>query len=122
MADPLTAPVGELEAGLLAGHQNRLVPVRLRLAVGLQELDRPTLALALLAQPELGLETLHMQTIAVPVLVEVLAEGIEHLVGPGDEGLAVAPVGTQPIEVLGPHAPVLARELLVETEAIVALG
>src|SRR5205807_1867263 len=82
VADALAAAVGKVEPLLLAGHEDRRLAVGLGVALGLDELDRPALAGACIAEPELGLEALHVEHLAVAVLLEVLAEGIEHLARP----------------------------------------
>src|SRR4051812_11268401 len=119
VTDALAASEGEAEAGVLAGDQDRLAAVRLRLAVALEELDRP--ALALLGLAEDGLEALHVQAVAVAMLLPVVVERVEQLGRAGDEPLALLPVGAQLLEVLGLEAPHLARVLLVQAEAVVAL-
>src|SRR5690349_17845996 len=120
VADALAAAEGELEPGLLAGHEDRLGAVALGTAVGDLEVDRA--ALALLAAPDLGLEALHVQPLAVAVGLPVLVERVEHLARAGDVGLALAPVLAQAVEVLGRQAAVLLRVLLVQREAIVLRG
>ena len=39
----------------------------------------PSLPFSGLPEPELGLEALHVKPLAVPVLLPVLREGVEHL-------------------------------------------
>src|SRR5205807_6295132 len=92
MADPFAAAERELEPGLLACHEDRRVPVGLGLAVRLQEVDRTALALAVLPQTQLRLEALHTQAVAVAVAIPVLAERVEHVGRPGNEGPPLAPV------------------------------
>src|SRR4051794_28675406 len=75
VADAFAAAERERETGLLAGDEDRLAAVGVRLAVALEELDRP--ALALLGLAEDGLEALHVQALAVAVLVPVLVERVE---------------------------------------------
>src|SRR4051794_1352 len=84
-ADALAAAVGQVQAGLLAGDQDRRATVALRLAVALEELDRA--ALALLAAADLGLEALHVHAVAVAVALPVLVHRVEHLCRTGDERL-----------------------------------
>src|SRR3954454_7694303 len=93
VAHALAAAEREAEPLVLAGHQDRLRAVRVRLAVALEELDRP--ALALLGLAEDRLEALHVQAVAVAVLVPVVVERVEQRGGAGDEGLAFLPVRAQ---------------------------
>src|SRR4051794_5780945 len=90
VADALAAAVGQVEARLLAGDQDRLRAVGLGLALRLGEEDRA--ALAFLAGADLGLEALHVEAVAVAVGLPVLLHRVEHLGRPGDVRLALAPV------------------------------
>ena len=74
------------------------------------------------AEAELRLEALHVQPLVVPGPLEVLGERIEHVGRPGDERLAIAPVRAQPLEVVRSDPAVLAGQLFVQTEALVAVG
>src|SRR2546421_96487 len=69
MADAFPAPIRQVQAALLAGHQDRCLAVGFGFAVGLQELDRTALALARLAEAEFRLEALHVQLLAVAMPV-----------------------------------------------------
>src|SRR4051795_470346 len=108
VADALATAVGQVEALLLAGDEDRSRAVALDLLLGLREDDAA--ALALLGQAELGLEALHVELVAVAVRVPVVEHRVEQLARPGDEGLALAPVGTQLVEVARPQARGRARE------------
>src|SRR5215218_8566645 len=120
VADALAAAEGQLEAGLLAGHEDRRGAVALRLAVG--DLEGDGAALALLAAADLRLEALHVHPLAVPLGLPVLVHRVEHLAGARDVGVALAPVLAEAVEVGGLQPPVLLRELLVELEAVVLFG
>src|SRR3954447_6805084 len=108
VADALAAAVGQVEALVLAGDEDRRAPVGLDLLLGGREDDRA--ALALLGEAELGLEALHVQAVAVAVGVPVVGHRVEQLAGAGDEGLALAPVRAQPVEVARRDALALAGE------------
>src|SRR4051812_21348050 len=71
VADALPASKREIEAGLLAGDQdrNRAVGLGLRLALG--ERDRPPFPL--LPLPELGLKALHMEPVELALPLPVVA-------------------------------------------------
>src|SRR4051794_25291660 len=58
VADALAASVGQVEAALLTGHQDRGAAVGLGFGVTCEEADLASLAL--LAEPGLGLEALHV--------------------------------------------------------------
>ena len=103
VADPHPAAERELEAGLLAGDEDRLAAVGLDLLVGLEELDRAALALAVAADDRL--EALEVELVAVAVLLPVLLERVEQLGGAGAERLAVLPVRAQLLEVRRLEAP-----------------
>src|SRR3954451_20618911 len=120
VADAHATPERQLEAGLLAGDEDRLAAVGLALGVRLQEGDRPAFAVAGLAADD-GLEALHVQALAVAVLVDMGIEGVEHVAGPAHVDLALAPVRAELVEVLGADAAVLAGELHLHAEALVAL-
>src|SRR4051794_19021365 len=96
VADALAASEGEAEPGVLARDQDRLAAVRVRLAVALEELDRPAFALLRLAED--GLEALHVQAVAVAVLLPVVVERVEQLGGAGDESPPLPPIGAQPLQ------------------------
>src|SRR4051794_11880435 len=119
VTDAFAASERERQAGVLAGDEDRLAAVRVRFAVALEELDRP--ALALLGLAEDRLEALHVQAVAVAVLVPVLVGRVEQLGRARDERLALLPVRTEILEVLGLEVALLARVLLVQAEALVAL-
>src|SRR4051794_11882655 len=97
MADALAAAVREREADVLAGHQDRHRAIRLGLLLALEELDLAALALLRLA--EHGLEALHVEALAVTVLVEMRLHRLEQLSRTAEERLALAPVGAQLVEV-----------------------
>ena len=80
------------------------------------------LALLAAAQPELGLEALHVQAVAVGLALPVLGHGVEHLVGAREEGLALAPVRAEVVEVDRAHATVRAGDLQVQAVARLALA
>src|SRR3954447_10200556 len=122
VADAHPAAVGQRGAGLLAGHEHRLGAVALGLDAAVEELDRAALAELAVALADDGLEALHVQAIAVAGLLPVLAHRVEHVARAREEGLALAPVADEVVEVVGPDAAVLAGELLVQAEARVALG
>ena len=117
VADPHTAAVGERRAGLLAGDEDRLGAVAARLDVAGGEADRAALAELAVALPDDGLEALEVQAIAVAVAFPVLGHRVEHLGGAREEGLALAPVGAQVVEPVGPDPAVGAGHLLVQAKA-----
>src|SRR4051812_14496620 len=90
VADALAAAVGQVEPRLLAGHEDRRRPVGLGFRVALEELDRA--ALALLGAADLRLEALHVEAVAVAVLVPVLLHRVEHPARAREERLALLPV------------------------------
>src|SRR4051812_32844939 len=77
VADPHPAAERQLQPGLLAADEDRLAAVVLDLAVGLQELDRPALALALAADDRL--EALEVELVGVALLLPVLLERVEQV-------------------------------------------
>src|SRR5205085_11327592 len=83
VADALATAVGQVEALVLSGDEDRGRAVALDLLLRLGEDDAA--ALALLRQTELGLEALHVQAVAVAVLVPVVGHGVEQLTRAGDE-------------------------------------
>src|SRR5215212_11345403 len=118
MADALATPVGEVEALLLACHQDRLAAVRLGFGIAAAEDDRAAFPLLGLAQ--LGLKALHVQPLAVSVLLEVLLDRVEHRGGAAEEGLALRPVGADLLEVGRLKAPVVLGVLLVAAQPLMA--
>ena len=70
---------------------------------------------------ELGLEALHVQALGVALALPVLGHRVEHVAGPREEGLALAPVGAELVEVRGRDPALLAGELQVQAVAVVAL-
>src|SRR3954465_9518799 len=79
VADPLAAAERQLEAGLLAGHEDRRGAVGLALPAALGEHDHP--ALALLGEAQLGLEALGVQALGVAVALPALEHRVEQLAG-----------------------------------------
>ena len=94
------------------------MPSESRLAVALEELDRPALAVLGVVAAEHRLEALHVQPVAVAVLVPVLVERVEQLAGAGDERSRSASRGTTSPGRRASSAR-LAGQLLVEAEALV---
>src|SRR3954453_4117089 len=119
VADALATAVGQVEALLLAGDEDRSRAIRLHLLVALGEDDAASLAL--LGQAELGLEALHVQAIAVAVGVPVVEHRVEQLARPGDERLALLPVGAQLVEVVRRDAGTLAGQPQLHLQAFVML-
>ena len=68
------------------------------------------------------LEALHRQQRRVALGVPVLGERVEQLARAGGEGMPLAPVGAEPVEVGGGDAPRGAGQLQVEAVALVAPG
>src|SRR4051794_5999779 len=68
VADAHAASEGERAARLLAGHEDRLRAVARGLEVRVQELDRAAVAVLGVLAADDGLETLHVQPVAVAVL------------------------------------------------------
>src|SRR5918911_4856440 len=118
MADALTTPVGEVEALVLTGDQDRLAAVRLGFGLALAEDDRA--ALALLGLAELGLEALHVQALAVAILIEVLLHRVEHGGRAAEKGLALRPVRGDLGQVRRLEAPMVFGVLLLAENALVA--
>src|SRR3954468_10943138 len=118
VADAHATAEGQRAAGLLAGDQDRLRAIALRLEVALAEADRAALALLGVALADDRLEALHVQPVAVAAALPVLAHRVEHLGGPAEERLAVLPVGAELLEVVRCQAPVLAGELKVQAIAV----
>src|SRR5579862_6269364 len=118
MADALATAEGQLEARLLALHEDRLGAVRLDLAVALEKRDGS--ALAGLTAADLGLEALHVQMLETPLTVEVLGQRIEHVSGAGGEDLTLTPVRAELVQMLGRHPAHGRGVLLVEMKAVKA--
>src|SRR5947208_5757228 len=118
VADALAATEGQLEPAFLAGHEDRSPAVRFGLGVAGEEGDLA--ALAFLREPDLGLEALHLQALAVPLPLPVLLHGVEHVGGAREEGLSLAPVRADAVEVRRGEAPVLARQLQVQAKSLPA--
>src|SRR5215218_6876536 len=121
VADPHAAAVRQCRAGVLAGHEDRLRAVGGRRDSACAEVDRAAVALLALLAAEVGLEVLDVQLVAVAqLLLPVRRERAQHFGRAGEERLALAPVGAQPIEVGWRDAPVRGGVLLVQAEAAVA--
>src|SRR4051812_43754100 len=116
VTDAHPAAEGQGGARLLAGHQDRSAPVRLRLDVALHQLDGPPGALSAVAADD-RLEALDVHAVRVALALPVLDQSVEEVAGPGQEGLALAPVGAEIVEILGAHPPHLGRVLLVQAKA-----
>src|SRR6266480_1198870 len=74
VADALAAAERKLEPRLLACHEDRLRPIRLRLGAAGGE-DDPA-ALALLRQSQLGLEALHVKPLEIRLRLPVVGERV----------------------------------------------
>src|SRR3954447_5856100 len=120
VADPLAAAERQLEAGLLAGHEDRRRAVALGLRAGGGERDRA--ALALLAAADLRLETLHEEALGVAVLLPMVDQRVEQVAGPGRERGPITPVRAQLVEVGGLHAAALRGEVDVQPQAVVTVA
>src|SRR5215210_727457 len=116
VADALAAAVGQVEAALLAGHEDRRAAVGLGLHVAGEEADLA--ALALLGEPDLGLEALHVEAIAIALPLPVVLHRVEHVGGAREEGLALAPVGADLLEVGRRDAPLLLGQPEVQAKAL----
>src|SRR5689334_8357327 len=77
----------EVEAGLLAGLENRRASVTFDFLFAVEEADGAALAGVGVAA-DLGLEPLEVQAFAIPVRFPVLDQGVEHLTGTRAERLA----------------------------------
>src|SRR3954469_6689376 len=119
VADPLAAAERQVEALVLAGDEDRGRAVGLDLLLALGEDDAT--ALALLGEAELGLEALHVQLVAVAVRVPVVEHRVEELARAGDERLALAPVGTEIVEVVRRQARALTGQPELDRQLVVAL-
>src|SRR5204863_7180307 len=98
VADALAASVRQVEALLLARDEDGRGAVACGLAVALAEVDRSALAL-LDVLPELRLEAPHAQALGIASLLPVLLHRVEHVARAREEGLALAPVGHELVEV-----------------------
>ncbi len=113
-------PNAKLDAGALAGGEDRLLAVAERLDAALCERDRAAAAALAVADARVWLEVLHVQARAIAVALEALADRLEQPGGATEERLALAPVGAELVEVRSGHAPLLAGALLVQPIARVA--
>src|SRR5687767_9199910 len=98
VADAHAAAERQLQARLLARHEDRRPAVGLGLAVGLRELDRAALAAGVVAADD-RLEPLEVEAVAVTALLPVLLQRVEHLARARAERLALLPVRAQLVEV-----------------------
>src|SRR5207248_5377340 len=118
MADALATPEGQVEAALLAGHQDWGAAVRLGLGVAGEKADLA--ALAFLHEADLGLEALHVQALAVALPLPVVLHGIEHVGGTREERFALAPVGADVLEIGRGDASLLRGQLEVQAKPLPA--
>ena len=111
VADALAAAERQLEPASSPATRIGVAPSHSASVSLLAKLDRA--ALALLGEAELGLEALHVQALAVALALPVLGHRVEHLAGPGEERLALAPVRAELVEVarasIRPCSPVSCR-------------
>src|SRR3954447_21139118 len=117
VADPHAAAVGQRGAGLLPRDEDRRGAVAVRLDAARGQPDRAARAELRVARADDGLEALRVQARRFTLALPVLAERVEEVAVPAREGLAVAPVRAQAVEVGRRHAALLGRDLLVEAEA-----
>src|SRR6185503_3344398 len=93
-----------------------------RFHVGDPEPHRPAAAAISITDADDRLEALHLKAVEIGVLAPVVAHRVEHGAGTGDEGVTIAPVGADVIEI-GWHEPaLLGREVRVKLVAGPTLG
>src|SRR5664279_845470 len=123
VADPHTTAVGQRGTRVLSGHEDRLCPVGLGVDVAVAEADRAAVSRLAVLATEVGLEVLNMQVVAVSELpLPVLGDRRQHVGWAGKEALALAPIGTQIVEIGVGDTAALSRVLLVQPEARVTPG
>ena len=94
---PIRQPNGSVSAGVLAADQDRDAGVALRLGVGDPEAHRAAVAVTA-ADADDRLEPFGVQVFcAIGLLVELL-DRVDELAGPGQERLALGPVGAQLVQ------------------------
>src|SRR5215204_4319488 len=110
VADAHPAAEREQPARLLAGHEDRRGPVAVGREVGDAEAHRAAGAGVDLVAADDRLEALHVQQRRIAGLLPVRLHRVEHPARSREEGLALAPVRAQPLQ-LGGGEPALARAL-----------
>ena len=98
VADAHAAAEGQLRAGLLAGHEDRLLAVAAALDAARAERIVAARAALAVADVLVGLEVLDVQPRGIALALQRALERLQQAGRPAQERLALAPVGAQLVE------------------------